>query len=90
MASDKLHFLTYRLHELCWHHSKKGTIAPPKWAASDSAPKRGAELAQIVIDALREQLGETLKNIEVDKHRVAEDIESMLEKSAKEYVKAIQ
>jgi hypothetical protein len=89
LPSDQLKFLTHRLHELCFNHSKKGTIKPPHWNSADGTPKRGAELAAIVLEALKEQLGDKLDRVEVDRQRIAEDLESMLDKSAKEYIKTI-
>jgi hypothetical protein len=89
LPSDELKYLTYRLHELCFNLSKKGSITAPKWEGEGS-PKRGTELAHVILEALRQQLGDKINKVDVDAHRVSQDIEEMLEKSAKEYVKLIQ
>lgn len=64
----------------------KGSIAPPHWIGT-GAPKRGPQLASIILELLHQELGEDLSDVLVDKTRLAEDIEMVLEKAAKEWAK---
>ncbi|ETW79432.1 hypothetical protein HETIRDRAFT_322254 [Heterobasidion irregulare TC 32-1] len=52
--------------------------------------KRGGELAALVLELLGEQLGGDLSGVETDRRLVAEDLEKMLDKGAKEWVKALR
>ena len=60
-------------------------VAPPVVVA-----KRGGELAALVLDVLKEQLGGDLSGVETDRRLVAEDLEKMLDKGAKEWVAALK
>jgi hypothetical protein len=79
--------LTFRLHELCWHQ-RPDAVAP---ASMQETPKRGAELAGVLLDCLKGQLGEELENVDVerDRRRLGSDVESILAKAAKEWGKSI-
>jgi len=80
--------IAYRLHELCWKEGKKGLFTAPIWNGEGS-PKRGTELADIIIADLRQHLGEEVRTVDLDRTRIAEDLEEQLKKASKEYTKAV-
>ncbi|ETW79481.1 hypothetical protein HETIRDRAFT_321588 [Heterobasidion irregulare TC 32-1] len=61
-------------------------IAPPVVIVA----KRGGELAALVLEVLKEQLGGDLSGVETDRRLVAKDLEKMLDKGAKEWVAALK
>ena len=85
-ATDKLDPLTFRLHEIVAHRAAKGSATLPKWTGGGT-PQRGPELANIILQLLQEQLGQDLSAYDTDKSRLAEDIEDILQKAAKEWTK---
>ena len=87
--TSKLAPFTYRLHELVARHVQKSDIAAPAWIG-EGTPKRSTELAGLILEMLHEQLGEDLSSYDTDRTRIAEDIEDILEKAAKEYAKAVK
>jgi len=87
VPSDALDTFSYRLHEICWAKAKPGLIPKPKWQG-DTPPKRGAELSASILSILKDQLGD-LNGIEVDKRLISEDLEHVMEKGAKEFLKTL-
>ena len=55
-------------------------------------PKRGAELANVLLECLKGQLGDELgdADVELDRRRLGKDIEGILAKAAKEWAKTIK
>lgn len=85
--SDSVKALSYRLHELVTHEVPRITIANPAWQ-SEGPPARGPQMASIVLDALKEQLNGDLSAYDTDRSRLAEDMDNILQKAAKEWAKA--
>jgi len=72
------------------HETHKSSIAPAKWVG-EGTPKRGPQLATIILESLQEQIpGDISESYDTDKTRVAEDIEDILHKAAKEWAKAVK
>ena len=86
--NQMLYALQFRVHELAWHKAKKGLIPTPRWEGNGQ-PRRGAELADVLFEVLREQLNNDQTSYDTDRHRVGMDVETQLEKAAKEFVKTI-
>lgn len=88
VSTASMSALTFRLHELCWHQ-RPDAVAP---ALTHETPKRGAELANVLLECLKGQLGEELgdADVERDRRRLGADIEAILTKAAKEWGKSIK
>ena len=85
--SDGVKALSYRLHELVTHEAARNTIAKPTWQG-EGPPARGPQMASIVLDVLKEQLNGDLSAYDTDRSRLAEDMDNILQKAAKEWAKA--
>lgn len=82
--------MAFRLHEIVAHHIAKSSIAPSKYVG-EGVPKRGPELATIILEALRGQIpGDLSEMYDTDRARVAEDLEEILQKAAREWAKVLK
>ena len=86
-ATDKMEPIIERLQEIIVKRMNKRDKSPPSSPKEDGKYQPGPELADIVLELLREEVGEDLSAYDTDRTRLANDIEGMLQKAAKEWVK---